>query len=73
MTINEFRQLMRSTFPQCNIVYATDGTRTLGDEAYDNPQPIPYSTAPDRPQDRARQAALRAMRVSVAGQERKPP
>jgi hypothetical protein len=73
MTVNNTIKLTRQFFPGATVAFATDGTRVIGSPAMDDPKPIPYAQAPDRPTDRATQAGLQAMRDTVAGADRKRP
>jgi hypothetical protein len=72
-SINDIVKLTRRSFPNARVLFATNGTLVRGNPAEDDPQPIPFAHEPDRPQDRARQAALEQMRTLTAGQARKPP
>jgi hypothetical protein len=68
-TISDIRALTQKHFPHARVLFATDGTRVIGNPADDNPQPIPYAQAPDcvadRHSARARQEAIRAMRAAT--------
>jgi hypothetical protein len=70
-TINDIRAQVRALFPNARVLFATDGTRVIGNPVDDDPQPIPFALAPDCVADRhsvrARQEAMNTMRKSLTG------